>query len=319
MKIIHEAQAAELASAALAFEAVKAAFIALADGSASVLPVVMSSGSREGAGWGIKSGSVKALDIFGAKIGAYWAGNEKLGLPCHSSTVLLLDAQTGKVAYAVEADRLNGWRTAAADAVAASVLARPDSRTLSMIGAGHQAEYEVRSLCECPGLKIEKVLIASRSRERAAALVAAVKPVVHAAVQAASIEEACREADILVTVTPSRAALFDARLIKPGTHVAAMGSDSKGKQEIPVELLRASSLFADFPQQSRVIGEFQHVAAELDSGSKHMTAIGDVLRGAAKGRQGRDEITVFDSSGVSIQDLLVASRIIELARARSLI
>ena len=120
-----------------------------------------------------------------------------------------------------------------------------------------------------------------------------------------------------MTVTPSRAALFDAKLIRPGTHVAAMGSDSKGKQEIPVELLRAASLFADFPQQSRVIGEFQHVAAELDAGSKTVTAIGDVLRGAAKGRQSRDEITVFDSSGVSIQDLLVASRIVELARARS--
>jgi ornithine cyclodeaminase len=310
MKIITAAEVSGVAGPATAFAAVRDAFIALADGSAVLNPVASGAGTKEGTGFGIKSGSVKGRDIVGAKIGSYWAGNESYGLPCHDSTVFLLDPRTGRIEYAVEAGNLNGWRTAAADAVAASVLARPDSRTVSVIGAGHQAEYDIRALCDC--MKIEQVLVVSRSPERAQALVDAVKPNVSAQVSAAGLEEACRRADILVTVTPSRKPLFDAGLIKPGTHVAAMGADHYGKQEVPVELLRKARLFADFPTQARTLGELQHVAADIDAGRVAVTAIGDVLRGAAHGRRNDDEITVFDSSGVAIQDLLVAHRVVEL-------
>jgi ornithine cyclodeaminase len=319
MKVLREAQSATLVDADLAFAAVKAAFIALTDGSASVYPVVNGSGMGEGQHWTIKSGSVKGVDVVGAKIAVYWAGNDKLGIPCHSSTVFLLDPQTGRMEFAVEAHGLNGWRTAAADAVAASVLARPDSRTVAVIGAGNQAAYEIRALCACKAFKVERVLVTSRSRARAEALVAALKVHVRADVQATGVEEACRNADILVTATPSRQALFDAKLIRPGTHIAAMGSDRQGKQEIPVELLRTAKLFADFPQQSRAIGELQYVAAEIEAGRIAVTAIGDVLRGKAPGRTSREEITLFDSSGVSIQDLLVARKVVDLALARALI
>jgi ornithine cyclodeaminase/alanine dehydrogenase-like protein (mu-crystallin family) len=309
LKIITEAQSAAVASASLAFDAVREAFIALADGSAVVNPVAGGAGTKEGSTFGVKSGSVPGLGIVGAKIGSYWPGNEAFGLPCHDSTVFLLDPQTGRIRYAVAASTLNGWRTAAANAVAASVLARQDSRTLSVIGAGHQAEFEVRSLCE--RMNFERVLIASRSTDRAEALVAEVKRHVSATVRASSAEEACRQADILVTVTPSRQPLFDAGWIRPGTHVAAMGTDRKGKQEIPVELLRKASLFADLPEQSRTIGEMQHVAADIDAGKLRITAIGDVLRGNAPGRRTDEEITLFDSSGVAIQDLFVAQRVVE--------
>lgn len=314
MKIITEAQSSAVAGPAMAFEAVREAFIALADGSAVVNPVASGAGTKEGTGFGIKSGSVRGRDVVGAKIGSYWAGNEAFGVPCHDSTVFLLDPRTGRIEHAIEAGKLNGWRTAAADAVAASVLARPDSRTVSIIGAGHQAEYEIRALCD--RMKIERVLIASRSQERAQALAAAVAPAVSTQVQVASLEEACRQADILVTVTPSRKPLFDAGLIRPGTHVAAMGADHFGKQELPVELLHSARLFADYPPQARTLGELQHVAADIDSGRVTVTAIGDVLRGVAAGRRSADDITVFDSSGVAIQDLLVAHRVVELLQAR---
>jgi ornithine cyclodeaminase len=311
LKIIPEAQSSKLANARLAFEAVKAAYIALADGSAVVNPVVGGSGTKEGSTFGVKSGSVPGLGIVGAKIGSYWPGNEAQGLPCHASTVFLLDPATGRIRYAIEASALNGWRTAAGNAVAASVLARPDARTLSVIGAGHQAEFEVQALREI--FQFDRVLIASRSKERAQALATEVKKSARGTVQAVGAEEACRAADILVTVTPSRQPLFDAAWVRPGTHISAMGADRKGKQELPPELLRKASLFADYPAQSRVIGELQHVASELEAGSLKLTAIGDVLRGTAPGRRSAEEITVFDSSGVAIQDLLVAQRIVELA------
>jgi ornithine cyclodeaminase len=310
LRVVSEAQSSQLATPSLAFEAVRDAFIALADGSAVANPVAAGLGPKEGTEFAVKSGCVKGANVVGAKIGSYWAGNETLGLPRHASTVFLLDPRTGHIEWAVEAGALNGWRTAAANAVAASVLARPDSRIVSVIGAGHQAEYEIRALCE--RFEVERVLIASRSRDRAEALASIVKPHVGVTVEFAELDEACRRADILVTVTPARAPLFDASLVRSGTHVAAMGTDRIGKQELPVSLLHNARLFADFPPQSRVIGEFQHVAGEIDSGRLEVTAIGDVLRGVAAGRIDEEEITVFDSSGVAIQDLMVASRIVGL-------
>jgi ornithine cyclodeaminase len=311
MHLITEAEAGRLVNPTLAFNAVKAAFIAVADGSAVLNPLTRGTGFQPGTGFTIKSGQVRGVNVVGAKLGSYWSGNEKLGLPCHNSTILLLDPKTGEVAYVIEARGLNGWRTAAADAVAASVLARKNSRVLSLIGAGHQAYYEARAICEI--LEIEEVWVSSRTEASARALVDKLRPHLAAKLFACSIEAACRAADILVTATPALEPLFDGQWIKPGTHIAAMGTDRKGKQEIPVSLMRRAVLFADHPPQSREIGEFQHIASEIDAGTTAVTAIGDVLTGRAQGRMNDEQITIFDSSGIAIQDLLVAQSIIEAA------
>src|ERR1700761_4215562 len=148
MRIITEAEANRLITPQLAFQAVKAAFIAVADGSAELNPLARGAGFRPGTGFTVKSGQVRGGDVIGVKVGSCWDGNEQRGLPCHNSTILLLDPETGDVTYLLEARGLNGWRTAAANAVAASILARRNSRVLSVIGAGHQAYYEARAICE---------------------------------------------------------------------------------------------------------------------------------------------------------------------------
>ena len=121
----------------------------------------------------------------------------------------------------------------------------------------------------------------------------------------ASPESACRQADVIVTATSSTAPLFEAGWVRPGTHIASMGSDAAGKQELPPQLLERASLFCDLPEQYRVIGEFQHAPQEATA-----TAIGHVLSGAHPGRRSPAEITIFDSSGLSLQDLYVARHLL---------
>jgi ornithine cyclodeaminase len=243
--------------------------------------------------------------IIGVKIGSYWPTNEARGLQPHGSLVVLLDPATGRRAIIIDASELNGPRTAAADAVAAAHLARRDAKTLTVIGAGHQAAHEIRGLCAIR--PIERVLIASRSDASAARLRDAIACELSASIETASVERGCREADILVTVTTARAALFKADWIRPGTHVSTMGSDQVGKQELPVDLLSRARLFCDLPSQSLTIGEFQHIREAVHNGALFVTAIGEVLAGRAPGRQSEKDITVFDSSGIALQDLYLCA------------
>jgi ornithine cyclodeaminase len=176
------------------------------------------------------------------------------------------------------------------------------------LGAGHQAIFEVKALCRVRD--IETVLISSRSPASVARAVKALSAEgIHA--KAADTETACCQADILTTVTNATAPLFDAGWIKPGTHVSAMGADQSGKQELPLALLNENSLFADLPAQSRVIGEFE--LASQGNPDLTITAIGAVLTGEAEGRTSEADITIFDSSGIALQDLCVAKAVLDQA------
>lgn len=309
MIVLSESQVLNRISQKLVFRAVEEALIAAADGSGSVNRVIIAPGLGTGEVYSLKSGAAARGRIVGLKVGSYWPGNAAHGLPCHDSTILLLDPDTGKMQAIIEAGRLNGYRTAAADAVAAQALARSDASILTIIGAGHQAAFEVRALCAIR--KISRVLIASRTHARTLRLCDELVAELGIRIEpAADLEQAVRDADILVTVTPSRAPLFDSSWVKPGAHVASMGSDQRGKQELPRELLASATLFCDLPSQSLEIGEFQHVRAQVEAGEIRLTAIGEVLAGRARGRASDEEITVFDSSGLVLQDLYVASRLL---------
>lgn len=309
MIVLSEAEGRELMSLDLAYSAVQRALVAAVDGSSIVNPVVIGRGLSAGETFSIKSGAAHEERVVGLKVGSYWPNNLAAGLAPHGSSIFLLDPATGRLAAVVEASRLNGPRTAAADAVAANLLARDDARTLSVIGAGHQAEFEVRALCAIR--PIQRVLLVSRTEARATALRDKLSADLNVRIESVNVEQACREADILVTVTPSRAPLFDASWLEPGTHVASMGSDQAGKQELPPALLHRARLFCDVPSQSIAVGELQHVRADIEAGRLAVTAIGDVLLGRAQGRLSPEEITVFDSSGFALQDLFVANSLLE--------
>jgi len=307
--VLSENECRERLSLELAYRAVERALVAAIDGSATINPVVIARGLSEGEVFSIKSGAAHRERIVGFKVGSYWPNNAAAGLAPHGSSIFLLNPDTGRLMATVEASRLNGTRTAAADAVAAHLLAKPTAATLTIIGAGHQAEFEAHALCAIR--PIERIFLVARDAARALPLRNKLAASLGIEVATASAEQGCREADILVTVTPARAPLFEADWVRPGTHVASMGSDQAGKQELPPALLLRSRLFCDLPRQSLTIGEFQHVRSAVENGSIAVTAIGEVLLGRASGRSSADEITVFDSSGLALQDLFIAASLLQ--------
>lgn len=305
MIYVSEEESVGLVTHDLAFAAVRQALVAAASGQSGVFPAVLGHSKDPTNRFSIKSGW--SAELTGVKVGSFWSGNPALGLPRHNSTIVLLDQRTGRLRAVIEAGKVNAYRTAAADAVAADLLARKSASTLAVFGAGNQAGYEIAALTRIR--PITEVLVVSRPSER---LDAFVEQVAQAGLnaRAASAEEAVRAADIVVTATPSREPLFEGAWVGPGTHVVSMGSDAPGKHELPTELYSRASLFCDLPSQSVEIGDFQHARRAIEAGTLKLTPIGDVIEGRAPGRRSEEQITVFDSSGISLQDLFMADALI---------
>jgi ornithine cyclodeaminase len=303
MIVMSEEQSAALVSEQLALDAARVALRSVGD--SSPLPVVVGFVAGTQNRFTIKSGSGRGLA--GVKVGSFWPDNPAAGLPRHSSTIILLDDTTGRVAAVIEAAAGNAYRTAAADAVAVESLARANSRVLSVIGTGNQARYEARAVARVR--PIDEIVIAGRDHDAAEALAALVQRETGVRARAATVEAACRSADVLVTATTATQPLFDVDWVRPGTHISAMGADGPGKQELPPGLYTSALLFCDVVEQSRSIGEFQHAPSDVA-----ISPLSDVLSGTASGRTDDDQITVFDSSGFALQDLALATAL--LARAQ---
>ena len=301
MILITEAESSAIVTPELAFAAVREAFIAATAPGAASFPVVIGHGSYPQHRFTIKSAS--GAELAGLKVGAYFPTNDARGLPRHASTIVLIDQTTGRIGALVEGSAVNCYRTAAADAVATDALARPDAEVLTLFGTGHQAAYEAQAIARIR--KLSRVLVVGRDPARTQAFAQKLRSS-NLPAEAAEAETAVRAADIVATATTATAPLFKAAWVQPGTHISSMGSDSKGKQELPADVFRDARLFCDLPEQSVRIGEFQHAGPEATP-----TAIGSVLSGDALGRGHADEITIFDSSGISLQDLHMAKVIID--------
>ncbi len=309
---ISEEESAGLVSHELAYTAAREALAAAASGHSGVFPAVLGRSCDPGNTFSVKSGWSDALT--GVKVGSFWSGNPERGLPRHNSTIVLLNQNTGQLRAVIEAGQVNAYRTAASDAVAADLLAPKDARVLAIFGAGNQALFEVAALASIR--PIDTVLVVARPSPRRDTFVATLAERGLTA-RAISAEEAVRGANIVVTATPSREALFEADWVKPGSHVVSMGSDAPGKHELPVALLQRASLFCDLSSQSVQIGDFQHAREAIEAGKLELTQIGDVIERRAPGRLSDEEITVYDSSGIALQDLYIAEALIrEQAKTR---
>nr|WP_221214694.1 ornithine cyclodeaminase family protein [Novosphingobium hassiacum] len=284
----------------MAFEAAREALIAVVD-DAVLFPAVLAHGSAPTNRFSIKSAATASFA--GLKVGSFWPDNPAIGMPRHNSVILLFDQKVGRVEWVIEAGKVNAYRTAAADAVAADALAREDASVLAIFGAGNQALFECIAIARIR--QISKVLVVARDHQRGDEFVSALRADGLNAEQALA-QAACEQADIVVTATPAREPLFSAEWIRPGTHVASMGSDAAGKQELPPELFERAALFCDHPAQAVVMGDLQHFGGDR----ARITALGDVLQGLIKGRTAQDQITVFDSSGIALQDLTIARSLI---------
>lgn len=308
--IVGEEVCRDLVGRAEAFAAVEAVFAAMASGQARNFPVVREAIGHAEALYGFKSGFDRAGMVLGVKAGGYWPGNMGRGLTNHQSTVCLFDPDTGRLSALVGGNYLTAVRTAASSAVSIAHLARRDAKVLGMVGAGHQSAFQLRAAAEQRAF--EKVVAWNPHPEMLPQL-AEVAASLGLPFEAVTPEALGAEADVIITITSAFEPLLMRDWIRPGTHVACMGTDTKGKMEVDAALLAAATVFADEVAQSVSIGEAQHAVAAGLLAEGDITPIGAVINRAHPGRTSDAEITLFDGTGVGLQDLAVASVAARLA------
>ena len=311
MIIVPEAEIAGLIDAEASFQAVEQVFAAMAAGDAYNFPVVREAIGHEDALYGFKGGFDRSGLVLGLKAGGYWPNNlERRNLINHQSTVFLFDPDTGKAKAMVGGNLLTALRTAAASSVSIKHLARAEAKVLGMVGAGHQSHFQLRAAAR--QRDFERVVAWNYHPEMLPKL-GETAAELGLPFESVTLEELGAQADVIITITSAFApSLMDAH-VKPGTHLACMGTDTKGKQEVEAALLARATVFTDEVAQSVSIGEAQHAVGQRLKPEAEIAQIGAVINGTHPGRSSGDEVTLFDGTGVGLQDLAVADRAVQIA------
>lgn len=302
-----------------AIEAVKEAYKAFAEGRVQQPPVQHLHVDKYRGEVDIKSGFVEDFELIGTKIASGYYDNPKQDLPPGIGIIVLLDLKTSLPLAVLDGTYITAVRTGAAGAVAASVLARKESKRVGMIGSGTQGRMQVLGLNEIFPLEQVKVWdIDERGREQYAAEMSERLGIEVQAVN--EVKDAVVTADIVVTATPSRKALVLSEWIQEGTHINAVGADGPGKQEWDPKIMqRAAKIVVDSLAQCRSIGELQHALAQgLIQESAVHAEIGEILLGEKTGRESAEEITLFDTTGMSAQDIAASYIVYTLAKEKGL-
>lgn len=315
MLIVPERVIADLITREAAFDAVEKVFAAMASGVAHNFPVVREAIGYENALYGFKGGFDRAGLALGLKAGGYWPNNlEKRGLINHQSTVFLFDPDTGKPMAMVGGNLLTALRTAAASSVSIKHLARQDASVIGMIGAGHQATFQLRAALE---QRAFKKVIGWNYHPEMLPNIARIADEAGIPFEAVDLS-GMAEADVIISITSAFAPSLMAGHVSDGTHIACMGTDTKGKQEVEATLLARARVFTDEVAQSITIGEAQHAVAQGLLAESDIVQLGAVINGSDPGRTSETQITLFDGTGVGLQDLAVAAAVVDLAVEKGL-
>ncbi len=300
-------------------EAVEGAYKAFAQGRVQMPPVMHLDVEKHKGEVDIKSGYVEDFNIIGTKIASGYYDNYKLGLPPGMAVIVLLDLKTSMPLAIMDGSFITAYRTGAAGAIAASVLARKDAKRVGVIGAGTQGRMQILALRE--RFQLEELHVWDIEESMAKRYVTEMSKILGIDVSySTSREEVVRGSDIVVTVTPSKKALVESEWIEKGMHINAIGADGPGKQELdPAIVKRADKVVVDSLAQCRRIGEIQHALSQglIQDDDVH-AEIGEILIGKKVGRESREEITLFDSTGLAAQDIAAAHVVMEAARERGL-
>ncbi|HZX25823.1 MAG TPA: ornithine cyclodeaminase family protein [Telluria sp.] len=289
--------------------AVRDAFVLHSEKQGRVFPVIRERLSTGGV-FGIKAGDVQAEGLLGFKVAGFWPSNRKLGSEPHQATVMLIDPATGRPLCIIDGNAITTVRTGAAGALGLRQLARPDSTRLCVFGTGVQARSQTDfALRVLPGIRSLCYVSVDRQPDVAFERHFAGRVPVECAADA---DGAVARSDVVITATPGGGPLFDASAVRPGTHLNCVGADTKGKRELPEGLLPRARLVVDDMVQSRQIGESQW-APETPC-----VTLGDLLTGEVKLERAPEDVTVFDLTGLALQDLTVARLIHEQARQAAL-
>ncbi|MBW3590524.1 MAG: ornithine cyclodeaminase family protein [Actinobacteria bacterium] len=306
-KVLTEADVTSLVTTAEVIDAVERAFVEFAGGRAQMPAKVYLDFPKY-------SGDLRAMP---AALGERYAGvklvnsharNPERGLPAVIGTYMLYEQETGMPLCLIGASVLTALRTAAASAVATRHLARPGSSTLGLVGAGAQAAHQLQAVAEVLALREVKVWAPPAGHAQRDEVVEQMRAD-HPDLKISVVDTAAEAAlsDVVCTVTSSREPLLMACDIRPGTHINAVGADGPGKQELDPALLKQARVVVDEMHQAVAGGEINVAVASGDFAESDVAAtLGEVITGASPGRTSDEQITIFDSTGLAIQDIAVA-------------
>ena len=230
-------------------------------------------------------------------------------------TLLVYSVVTGQLVAVIKADRLGQLRTAAATAVATVALARADSTVLSVYGTGFQAETQITALVSAMP-QLELVRVVGRNAERRDAFVSRVRALVDIEIREDEPESAARAADVIVAATGSVEPVFEGGWVRPGTHINAVGSNLATNREVDRELLERSALIVVDDREVAALECGDLIVNGWDQST--VGTVGDVLTGRITGRRGTDDITIFESQGIALQDIVCAALIIQRAEEQGI-
>ena len=256
-------------------------------------------------------------NITGVKIVNVHPENPTFGLPTVMALIVLISAETGAPMAIMDGTWLTDIRTGAAGGIAAKYLARSDSKIIGMVGTGNQAKTQLEALCEV--FDPELVKVTSRTKKSCEQFIRYFKGIKPSDIRyEEKIKNVC-DCDILVTTTPTRKPIVKAQWIKEGTHINAIGADAVGKEELDPELIIHSKIIVDDMVQALHSGEVnvplsKHYISENDIHAQ----LGEVIVGLKPGRINEEEITIFDSTGLAIQDVASAHLVYERAVSKGI-
>ena len=244
-------------------------------------------------------------EALGAKLVTYFVSNASRGIPTHFATILLIDPETGQLEAVLDGRYLTEARTAAVSAVSARWLARKDAKRLAIIGAGVQAHSHVEALRNV--FAFERIMAWSPTRARLEEFCAATR-----AVAASSVEEAVSDADVVAVVTAAREPVVMNEWIRPGTHIMAVGACRPAHRELDGRLVARASVFVD--SRAGALREAGDILIPIADGLFDASHIIAEL-GERPARRSHDEITIFKSLGMAVEDLVAARLVYDRARA----
>jgi ornithine cyclodeaminase/alanine dehydrogenase-like protein (mu-crystallin family) len=249
-----------------------------------------------------------ANPLWGLKTVVIAPGNAARNMDLHQGFVALFDGETGETRALLNAGGITAVRTAAVSAVATRLLARDDARTLAILGAGIQGKANLEAMRAVRDF--DRVVAWSRTPGRAGAELDGVNEV-------ATVEEALRDADVVVTATSAAEPIVQRSWLKEGAHVNAVGSSIPTTRELDTETMRDAALFVDRRESTvNEAGDFLFPQREGAIGPEHIRAeIGELLIGSAEGRRSSEELTVFKSLGLAVEDLAAAEHVLRRAEA----
>jgi len=309
--LLTEADVKAIFTMPMALECVEASFRRLADGTATVHPRRRLRMAPKGV-MNYMAASDTAGGYMGLKIYTVAPGAVRFLVPLFSS-------QSGELLAWIEADYLGQMRTGAATGVASKVLARPDAHTLGMIGTGYQARTQLEAVATAK--KLEMALVFGRDQARREKFASEMSARLRIPVVAAkSAEETIRSADIVITSTTASKPVLEGRWLKPGTHINAIGSNFPEKQELDVEAVgRCDVIASDCVEQAKIeAGDLIQAFGADTSRWKGVVEMSDIIGGKVPGRTNQNQITLFKSAGIAIEDVVSAGRIYEIAKERGM-